>query len=145
MAVTITAGELAVAIRAATDADSVAPEIAAVLALILPAATNLVTTYAPGAPDAMHNMAAVRVGGWLYDADPTDPGIGRAMDISGARAMLSQWRTHRAGAIGTGEAPGPAPAPTPTPGAGLPPLPAAGNFVLTVNDGVLAWVAFPQP
>ncbi|MCY4059057.1 MAG: hypothetical protein OXG44_13730, partial [Gammaproteobacteria bacterium] len=76
--------------------------------------------HAPAAPDAVHNAALVRLSGWLFDADPTDSRIADALYVSGAANLLSQWREHRAGAIGTVSATG-GDTPVPTPGAGLPP------------------------
>lgn len=141
MAVTITIPELAIAIRAAASEDAIPAPVLTVLGFLAPAAAAMVLGYAPKAPDSMHNAAVVRLGGWLFDADPTDPTVGRALHVSGAAALLAQWREHRAGAVtGVG-----VPSPTPAPGAGLPPPPSEGSFILTVNDGALAWVAFPLP
>ena len=143
MAVTITNAEIAVAIRAAATADSVPAPIATVLSFLAPAATAMILHYAPDAPDAMHNAALIRLAGWLYDADPTDSRISDALTVSGAANLLSQWRAHRAGIItATGETPGGGGIPT---GAGLPPLPETGHFILTVDNGALKWVAFPPP
>ena len=141
MAVTITDAQIAVAIRAATAEDDVPGPIQVVLAILIPAATACVLDYAPKAPDALHNAAVVRLTGWLYDADPTDPQISQAIRVSGAGPLLSAYRVHRAGIIGD-TAGGVPPSP---PAAGLPPAPAAGSFILTVQDGVLSWVAFPLP
>ena len=145
MAVTVSVAVAAVAIRAATSVDSIPDPVALALKFAFPAASELVLNYAPGAPDDIHNAAAIRVLGWLYDADPTDSRVSRAIQVSGAAGLLARWRVHRAGAVGTGEGPEPAPAPSPTPGAGLPPLPASGHFILAVDNGDLVWLAFPKP
>ena len=145
MAVTLPVGELAVAIRAATNADNVSPTIVTVLTIAGAAAADIILDYAPHAPDSVHNAAYVRLVGWLYDSDPADPSLGRALQISGAEALLSRWRSHRAGAVGEVSGPTPSPSPTPTPGTGLPPAPARGHFILTVTDGVLRWISFPEP
>ena len=146
MAVTLTVGDVAVAIRAATDASNVPAPVAAVLGFLVPAGSAIVLDYAPDAPDAIHNAALIRLAGWLYDADPTDSRISNALEVSGASAMLSRWRVQRAGAItpvdgsftpgGGGDVPA---------GAGLPDLPSAGTFILTVQNGALSWVEFPLP
>ena len=140
MAVTLTIGEVAVAIRAATATDSVPGPIQTVLGFIVPAATAVVLRHAPQAPDAVHNAALVRLAGWLFDADPTDSRIADAITVSGAANLLAQWRVHRAAVV---EGPGSAP-PAPTPG-GLPSPPSEGTFILAVKDGVLTWRAFPLP
>ena len=143
MAVTITPGEIAVAIRAATATDAVPDPVAAVLKFMAATAGAMVLEYAPAAPDAMHDGAVIRLAGWLYDADPTDSRISRALEVSGAASLLAPWRVHRAGAVGSLETPGGI---APTPGAGLPPFPSGdGQFILTVVNGELAWLAFPSP
>lgn len=139
MAVTITTGQVAVAIRAATAADDVPEAIATVLGFLVPAATAIILEYAPGAPNAVHDAALIRLAGWLYDADPTEPAIGRAMAVSGAAPLLAQWRSHRAAPVGDAAA-GATPAPS-----GIPIPPDNGDFILTTRNGVLAWVAFPLP
>lgn len=144
MAVTITPDEAAVAVRAAASADAVDPSVATVIGYLFKAAAAMIAERAPDAPDDIHNGAQIRLLGWLYDSDPADPQVGQALRVSGADALLAPWRVHRAGAIGTAAA-SPAPGPTPAPGAGLPPLPAQGHFILAVNNGELEWLAFPAP
>jgi len=148
MAVTISAAEVAVAIRAATDANEVPGPVATVLNFLVPAASAILLRHAPDAPDAIHDAALIRLAGWLYDADPTDRRLADALTVSGAAQLLAQWRTHRAGAIdGIDPAPGPSPSPSPspTPGGNVPAPPGDGHFILTSTDGALAWVAFPVP
>lgn len=137
MAVTIPIADATIAIRAATSADDIPAEVTAVIKWLFPAASALVVDYAPQAPNDMHNAAVIRLTGWLYDADPTDPAIGRALSVSGAAALLHRWRVHRAGVIG-GTA-------TPAPGPAGPSPPAAGTYILTSQGGALIWVAFPLP
>ena len=144
MAVTITAAEVAVAIRAAPDTESVPGPVATVITLLLGAASAIVIDHAAGAPDAVHDVAVIRLVGWLYDADPAEARNGQALRLSGAQSLLAQWREHRAGPIGAAQA-APGPAPAPEPGAGLPAIPANGSFILTVDNGELAWTEFPQP
>ena len=92
MALTITIEELRDAIRAGDSAE----ETATVTRLI-GVASALVLKYSPGAPDALHDEAAIRVAGYLFDA-PTAPGqVANAMRLSGAAALLLPWRLHRAG------------------------------------------------
>lgn len=145
MAVTITQAALAVAIRAAADATSIPAAVTQVIGVHFPAAEAMILAYAPQAPDAIHDAAMVRLVGWLYDADPTDSRLSNPLEVSGTSNLLQQWRVIRAGAFGevdSGDGPGPGPV---TPGAGLPPLPSEGSHILIVNNGVLAWVAFPLP
>ena len=104
MAVTITADELATAIRAT-------PEVAARL---LAVASELVQRYAPDAPEAVANEAVIRASGYLAQ-HPSDarrestvggissgwaPTHTSALRHSGAMSLLSPWKIRRAGAIG---------------------------------------------
>ena len=140
MAVTLTPADVAVAIRAATATDAVPAPVTTVLGFLVPAASALVLDYAPTAPDAVHNGALIRLAGWLYDSDPADPAVGRALQVSGAASLLAPYRQHRAGAVGAAT-----PVPTPAPGAGIPPPPPEGHYILTVTNGVLGWIEFPRP
>lgn len=145
-AANISTGDLALAIRVATDPDNVPGPISTVLGFHLPAASELIEVYAPAAPVDVKNAAAIRIVGWMYDSDPADSTVGRVLELSGAAQLLQRFRVHRAGAIGTDNG-GimPSPAPSPTPGAELPPIPGAGSWILAVNNGELTWVEFPLP
>lgn len=137
---TITAAEVAVAIRAATAADAVPQPVEDVLRFIVPAASNMVEQHAPAAPVDVANVAVIRLAGWFWDSEPGDSQIGRAMELSGAASMLAQWRVHRAGLI-AGES-----APTPRPGGGgVPTPPADGSYILRSINGEVEWVSFPTP
>ena len=92
MAVTLTAAELRAAIRAGDSAE----ETTAVTRL-LGVASALVLKYSPGAPDALHDEAAIRVAGYLFDAPSAPNAVANAMRLSGAAALLLPWRLHRAG------------------------------------------------
>ena len=142
MAVTITPGDVAVAIRAATDPNSVPDAAALVLGYLVPAAVEIVEEYAPNAPRQVQNAATIRLVGWMYESDPAAGRVERGFTISGAANLLARWREHRAGAVGdaTGGVVPPAPS-----GSVVPPAPGVGEFVLTSVNGVFQWVAFPQP
>ncbi len=96
MAVTITAGELADALRLGST-----PEETAQAARLLATATEAVTKHAPAAPDAIHNEAAIRFAGYLYDQPyaPRGDGWSNALRNSGATALLLPYVVHRAGAL----------------------------------------------
>ena len=102
MAVTLTAEQLADAI----DADT------ATATRLLGVATELVEHYAPSAPVAVQNEAAIRCAGWLSErpyASSGDtvgqlsatfaPGQHSALRHSGAMALLTHYKQRRAGAI----------------------------------------------
>lgn len=80
---------------------------------VLATATALVLRFAPDAPDAIANEAALRCSGWLADspasgvrresAGPLDasysPLATGALRASGAMSLLGPWKVRRAGAI----------------------------------------------
>ena len=81
---------------------------------LLPVAVALVEKYAPGAPSAIQDEAAVRCAGWLAEqpaAAVTSEATGdiatryainnvSALRHSGAMALLSGWKVRRGGVIG---------------------------------------------
>ena len=103
MAVTLTAAELAEAVG--VDATT-ATRLKAV-------AAALVERYAPDAPDAVANEAAIRTAGWLAEQPSAairsetegdiqtsySPTMLSALRHSGGMALLSPWKIRRAGAI----------------------------------------------
>ena len=94
MAISLTVLELATALRASDGADDLVEPQLGIFTRLLEAVSLLVQDYASGAPGAIQNEAAIRVGAWLYDAVP-----GRSqqngMDASGARGLLSPYRVRR--------------------------------------------------
>ena len=108
MAVTLTAGKLAERIQGATTESTDAA------AQLLAVASAMIEQYAPNAPEAMQNEAAVRFAGYLAQSDfgsiakedigprvveyPTNHAA--MFRNSGAAALLSRWRMRRAGSIG---------------------------------------------
>jgi len=93
MAVTLTRAQLAVALRITTsETETIPAGIAAVLDRSLAAATAAVTEYAPDAPDAVANEAAIRLASRLYDQAGSEARGGNPMVASGAAALLSRYR-----------------------------------------------------
>ena len=96
MAVTITQAELSAALRlGASDEENVQAT------RLLAYASTAVLKHAPGAPDSVHNEAAVRLAGYLYDQPTAGRGnsYGNALRYSGAAAMLLPYRIARAGTV----------------------------------------------
>ena len=96
MAVTITAEVLAHALRITpTPTTTLSTEQAVTVARLVGAAGAMVENYASDAPEAVSNEAVVRLAGWMLDQPP-----GRqhadALGLSGARSMISPWRSRRA-------------------------------------------------
>ena len=114
MAVTISLEDLAYAIGAdhGVTADPDTAEIARVTRL-LTVASQVVTDYAPDAPQAVANEAVVRFCGYLYEADygairSDELGPGRlayvtnhaaAFRFSGAAGLLTRYKRRHAGRI----------------------------------------------
>jgi len=129
MAVTLTVEELAEALgmkpdpaplpvipRGANrvDADPPAPPTYSVAERLLAAVRPLVEDYAPEAPEALANEAAIRCAGWLWRQPApsyrsetigeyhyeTAPSYLSALRHSGGMALLSPYKRRRAGVIG---------------------------------------------
>lgn len=81
-------------------ADAIRSELADAVRL-RPVVQALVEKYAPGAPDAVKDEAAIRAAGYLLDAPPAPSGAGHAAALrnSGATGLLSPWRVRRAGKV----------------------------------------------
>ena len=96
------------------DALGFKPSQLALATRLLAVASALVTRFAPSAPDAIHNEAALRCIGWLAEAPASgirgqetgpfkweySPHLTGALRASGAMSLLSPWKVRRAGAIG---------------------------------------------
>ena len=93
-AVTLTAAELAAALRLGDSTEETA-EARRLLAY----ATEAVTKHAPTAPEATANEAVIRLAAYLYDQPNAGRGMGyaNAGRNSGAWAILLPYRVHRAG------------------------------------------------
>ena len=99
MAITITPDDLSIALRLATttaEATALPEGQRAIVGRLFATASALVERYAPLAPDAIQNEAAIRCGSYLYDSDPADARTVRSpLQLSGASALLASYRTHR--------------------------------------------------
>ena len=98
MAVTITALDLAVELRASDGGAALVEPLASVFSRLLGAAMALVETYAALAPEAVQNEAAIRLAAWLYDHVPGRT-FADAMGASGARSLLYPYRSRRVGIL----------------------------------------------
>ena len=89
MAVTLTVAQLANALRVGDTAEETE-----LVTRLLAASTAAVERYAPDAPNAIADEAAIRLAGYLFDM-PHAPGGARyanALRNSGAAGLLSLWR-----------------------------------------------------
>ena len=112
MAVTISVADLAERIGGVAVDDDQSPSDAATS--LLAAAAAMIEQYSPAAPEALQNEAAVRFAGYLAQSEfgavesdnvgPTTVSYvtnhAAMFRNSGAAALVSRWRTRRAGAIG---------------------------------------------
>ena len=104
MAVTLTAIQLAAAMRIGDGVTALAEPQAGVLNRILASATALVESYAPNAPESIQNEAAIRVGGYLFRlAAWRLYALRQSLSDSGAQALLARFRIVRATLIETDE------------------------------------------
>ena len=96
MAVTITQAELSAALRLGTT-----DEENAQATRLLAYASTAVLKHAPLAPDTVHNEAAIRLCGYLYDQPTAGRGnsYGNALRYSGAASILLPYRIARAGTV----------------------------------------------
>ena len=142
MPITIDVADVALAIRAITDKTNIPTQIETVLQQIVDAGSALVEHHAPQAPDDILNLALIRVCGYLYEADPTRAPRGREdpLRTSGAAALLSAWRVHRAEVLNADNETDLTPS-----SINVPSPPISGNFALFSDEGVLTWVEFPKP
>ena len=104
MAVTISAADLAAALRLGSSAEELAQ-----VTRLLAYACEAVKKHSPLAPKAVATEAVIRVAGYLYDAPTAARGAGYAAVLrnSGAAGMLLPYRVHRAGSTAApGAAPG---------------------------------------
>ena len=97
MAVTLTVNQVAVGLRLITDPTAPVPEpYVSLLSRSLAVAMARVEREAPGAPVATQNEAAIRICGWLFDADAADQnGQQDAYRASGAASLLSAYIVRR--------------------------------------------------
>ena len=98
MAVTLTAAELAEAIRIGTSAEETA-QVTRLLAYATAAIDRHLGTAYATAPDAVVDEAAIRLAGYLFDQPTASSGsaFADALRNSGTAAILLPWRIHRAG------------------------------------------------
>jgi len=98
MAVSLTLDQLATALRLNEDS-SLRSDVERLLVM----ATAIVERYAPLAPPTVQNQAVVAIVGYALDA-PVTGGVRQVqpsyLRLSGAAALLAQWRGHRLGAAG---------------------------------------------
>ncbi len=138
MAVTITRAQLAARIRLGrtpTELDEADQ--------ILAYATEAVTHHAPDAPDVVHNEAAYRLAGYIYDRPfaSADTRFSNVLRNSGAAAALLPYRQHRLGLSGSDDT---ATAPATAAGNAITGLAiVGGNIIITFGSGATQVVPLP--
>ena len=96
MPVNLTVAQLAAAIRVGDSTEETAE-----VTRLLGYATVAVFHHAPDAPDVVHNEAAIRLAGYLFDQPnaASRTNYANALRNSGAGRILLPWRVHRAGNV----------------------------------------------
>ena len=96
MPVTLTVAQLSAAIRVGDSAEELAE-----CTRLLSYGTVAVEHHAPESPDAVLDMACIRLAGYLYDQPGTSSraNFANALRNSGAARMLLPYRVHRAGPV----------------------------------------------
>ena len=131
MGVTLTVDTL-MANLAIDDVDDNRELVTARLAYV----TEAVEHYAPSAPDVVHDEAAIRLAGYIYDSPraPSGTRYANALRNSGAGSMLFRYRVHSAGvanAVADANAVGLGTPGNPVVGVAI----IAGELVVTFSDG----------
>ncbi len=101
MTVTITATALAAELRLGDGATAPTEPIAGILARHLAAATAIVEKWTPDAPDAIHDLAVIRLCGYWFDQPlaSSNMSFSNALVNSGAAAMRD-WRVEHSAVVG---------------------------------------------
>ena len=91
MAVTLTVNDLSLALRITTHLETPALPYSDILDRQLAAASAIVESYAPAAPDENLNEAVIMLVGHLLQQPPHSRAPENAFILSGARALLGPW------------------------------------------------------
>ena len=99
MPVDLTVAQLAAAMRVGSSAEETA-EVTRLLAF----SSLTVEHHAEGAPDAIHNEAAIRIASYVYDQPGASSrsSFANALRNSGAARMMLPWRLHKVGSMSAG-------------------------------------------
>lgn len=99
MAVTVTLQNAIVAARIAADAASIPASVTASAQILYDGSKAEIEQYAPDAPEAVQNLALVRMLAYLWQLPPggSARGYTSALRNSGAAGSLSRWRAVRLG------------------------------------------------
>ena len=99
MPVDLTVAQLAAAMRVGDSLEETA-EVTRLLAY----ASLTVENHAEGAPDAIHNEAAIRIASYVYDQPGASSrsSFANALRNSGAARMMLPWRVHKVGSMSVG-------------------------------------------
>ena len=104
MAVTLTAIQLAAAMRIGDGVTALVEPQASVISRILASSRAIVESYAPNAPESIQNEAVIRVGGYLFDSPPgASMRFANPLGDSGAQALLARFRIVHAVLVETDE------------------------------------------
>ena len=105
MAVTLDTTALAAELRLGDGTTAPVEPVAGILTRHLAAATAVILAHAPTAPDAVHDLAAIRLCGYWYDQPlaTSNMTFANALVNSGAASALRDWRVPHSARIDGGE------------------------------------------
>ena len=89
----VTIEEMAQALRLSTDSVAADSTIVPILARMMTAGLDQIETFAPEAPTTSKAESLISLVGFWFDSNPAGNRMpANAFALSGARAMLSNWR-----------------------------------------------------
>ena len=89
----VSVNELATALRLRVGSEDLDTDIQAILMRIKQASEAIVNRYAMEAPDAIKDMACVRLGSYLFDEEGRSNRSKDPLKASGAQQLLARFRT----------------------------------------------------
>ena len=88
----IEVSDLYEALRLGSKGDTIPESVENILTRLLAMASAKIEVFAPDAPVAVKNEAAIRTVGWMYDSHRDDIITTSHFRSSGAENLLSEWR-----------------------------------------------------
>ena len=91
----VSLADLAVALRLKTGAEVLDTDISAILMRIKQGSEAIIGRYAPEAPDAIKDLACIRLGSYLFDEEGRSNRSKDPLKASGAQQLLARFRNIR--------------------------------------------------
>ena len=91
----VSVNELATALRLRVGMETLDTDISAILMRIKQGSEAIIGRYAPEAPDAIKDLACIRLGSYLFDEEGRSNRSKDPLKASGAQQLLARFRNHR--------------------------------------------------